>query len=372
MVSDFKTVTVIGLGMIGGSVVKALKTQGYRGQVFGMDHDEKTVHQAFLEGCINNSKVDEKALIEQSDVVVLATPIQYYPEILESIREHLKASCIVTDVGSVKGTVHQMAIKLLDGKATFIGGHPMIGSEKTGFKAAKAHLFENAYYFLTSEPGQESALDELREWVELLGAKVCVVSPDEHDRIVARTSHIPHLNAVLLVHLLNQNHLSLIDYVGGGFRDTTRIASGNPEMWTEIFINNKSEVLSAIDGFVQQLEQFKKNLMEENKTEIVYNLSKAKQTREQIPKHLIDSIEPEYALFIDVQDKPGMIAAVAGMMAEHTLNIKDIEILHARETVPGVLKVGFYSKEERQEAKRILETSEFGKDHTIENGSDMH
>ncbi len=140
----------------------------------------------------------------------------------------------------------------------FIGGHPMIGSEKSGFKASKGHLFENAYYFLTGVKKESNAMFALKEVVELMGAKVCIVGPEEHDRIVARTSHIPHLSAALLVNLIAIDQDGLMDYVGGGFRDTTRIASGNPDMWTDIFIDNKKEVLDAVDVFMQQLEQFKK------------------------------------------------------------------------------------------------------------------
>lgn len=372
MVGDFKKITVIGLGMIGGSIAKALKTKGFQGQIFGIDQNIESVKEAFDQGVISNREVDEVNLIRESDLIILATPIGYFEGVLNKIRPYLKDGCVITDVGSVKGSVHKIASKILDDKAIFIGGHPMIGSERTGFNASKSHLFENAYYFLTSAQGQSDALDRLKEVIEMLGAKICMLRPEEHDHIVARTSHIPHLSAALLVTLLTQEKRSLMNYVGGGFRDTTRIASGNPDMWTDIFLYNKTEVLTAVDGLMQQLEQFKKNLMAENKAEIVYNLNKAKEMRELIPKHLMDSIEPEYALYIDVQDKPGMIAAVSGLMAEHALNIKDIEIRHARETVPGVLKVGFYTKEARQEAKHILETSDFGRDHSIENGSDIH
>lgn len=370
MVSDFKNITVVGLGMIGGSIIKALKSKSYMGNVYGIDNNENSILEAFNEGLILNCK-SEEARINESDLVILATPIGKFHSLLESIVGDLKKGCIVTDVGSVKNSVHIVANQILKDTQTFIGGHPMIGSEKSGFSASKAHLFENAYYFLTSENGQTDELLKLKSFVEKIGAKVCLTEPKKHDYIVARTSHIPHLSAALLVNLLDKEEM-LIDYVGGGFRDTTRIASGSPEMWSEILLNNKTEVVDAIDGLVQQLEQFKKNLLEEKQSQIVYNLSKAKSLREKIPKHLMDSIEQEFAIYIDVQDKPGMIASVSGLMAENNINIKDIEILHARETMPGVLKVGFYSLVESNNAQKLLLDSEFGKIHTIKNGSDIN
>lgn len=356
MVGDFKNITIVGLGMIGGSIAKALKAKGFEGNVYGLDRDNIIIEKAYNDGVIHNSENDSKSIISKSDLVIMATPVGFFPNLLQSIKDDLKQGCIITDVGSVKKQVHEIANKILGQDYIFIGGHPMIGSEKSGLGASKPHLFENAYYFVTGEEINNVALDRVKEFVEFLGAKVCTMTATEHDRVVARTSHIPHLTASLLVNLLDEN--SLIDYVGGGFRDTTRIASGDPEMWGDIIINNKTEILSAIDGFMQQLEQFKKNLIEENQEEIVYNLNKAKEIRENIPKHLIDSIEPEYAVIIDVKDQPGVIAAVSGLMAKNNINIKDIEILHARETAPGVLKVGFYNKAESDKAEEVLMKSE--------------
>ncbi len=149
MVGDFKNITVVGLGMIGGSVVKALRTKGFSGQIFGLDQNVESIEEAFQNGFIDNSTSDQKEIIEKSDLIILATPIGHFPKLLKSIKEDLKEQCIVTDVGSVKASVHQIAESILEPSQVFIGGHPMIGSEKSGFKASKGHLFENAYYFLT-------------------------------------------------------------------------------------------------------------------------------------------------------------------------------------------------------------------------------
>lgn len=360
MVGDFKNITVVGLGMIGGSITKALKTRGFNGHVFGLDKNTENIGKVYREGFIDNSDNDFKMVISRTDLVVLATPVSFFPSVLQSIKDDLKKGCIITDVGSVKRPIHKLVSRILGTTQNFVGGHPMVGSEKSGFVASKLHLFENAYYFLTSDLVQTEVLSRVKEFVDFLGAKACIVKPDEHDRIVARTSHIPHINAALLVNLLEEDGCSLIDYVGGGFKDITRIAAGNPDMWSDIILSNKEEIIFAIDEFAQRLERLKRNIIEEKKYEIINNLNKAKSLREKIPKHLIDSIEPEYAVFVDAQDKPGVIASVFALMEEHEINIKDIEILHARETESGVLKVGFYTEAESCRAKSVLAKWEFG------------
>ena len=369
---DFKTITIIGLGMIGGSFAKALRTKGFSGRIYGFDRDESTVIMAYKDGVINNSNGYDKSIIKQADLLILATPIGKFNQILSELSEYLNPTCLVTDVASVKKSVHDIASDILGQSLTFIGGHPMIGSEKTGYTASKAHLFENSYYFLTKDYASGVNVERLKGLIEFIGGKVCMISPEDHDMMVAKTSHIPHLNASLLVNLLDNNESNLIDYVGSGFRDTTRIASGDPDMWCDIFIHNKEEVIKAIDDFMEDLKAFRKRLEEEENSSIISSLNKAKETRSLIPRHLIDSIEPEHSIFIDVVDRPGMIARVTGLMADNNINIKDIEILHARETVPGVLKIGFYDSRDSIKAKLVLDKSDFGEKHTIKTGFEIN
>lgn len=359
---DFRNIAIIGLGLIGGSIAKSLKEKGFKGKIYGIDINEDNINQALAEGVIDQGE------LKQIDLLILAIPIGKYESALKSVSKYLRQDCIITDVGSVKVKAHEIVEKTILPSQTFVGGHPMTGSEKSGFKAAKAHMFENAYYFLSSQ--NEEAMKKIESFIDFIGAKAVVINPELHDRIVARTSHLPHINAVMMVNQLREKDELLINYVGGGFKDTTRIASGDASIWSDILTNNANEIIESIDEFTSSLNEFKKALKEKNKVWIKEQLFNAKDYRNQIPKHLNDSIEPEHVLFVDVKDRVGMIALATGLLAKHQINIKDIEIVHARENIPGVLKLGLYSKEDQLIAKQLIESSEFGKDNPVHHRSE--
>ncbi|GAB6109016.1 prephenate dehydrogenase/arogenate dehydrogenase family protein [Fusibacter bizertensis] len=365
---DFKNIGIIGLGLIGGSVAKALKHSAFDGKVYGLSHNELTVEKAYADGVIDNAQNDFAKIVKQCDLIILATPISTYAEILEKIRDDLPKGCLITDVGSVKTTVHASVAKVLNGSHRFIGGHPMAGSEKSGYSVSKAHLFENAYYFLTVETdgvdeGQsmnhDTDLQRLWRLVELLGGKPHLISPQSHDHMVARTSHLPHISASLLVQSLGEEKSDLIHFVGGGFRDATRIAAGDPKLWRDILTANKLQIVSAMEDLMSNLEKCKAMILSEDTRALEAFLTESKLTREGIPKHLVDTYDQEYALYIDVKDQPGVIAQVASLMAVNDINIKDIEIIHAREHIPGVLKIGYYTDVALENAKLLLNNTLF-------------
>ena len=362
---DFKNITIIGLGLIGGSIAKALKENGFKGFVYGIDTNGENINKAFIEGVI------DKEGLYKTDLLILAIPIGNYEVALKESLKYLTKDCIITDVGSVKVKAHEIIEKNILSSQTFIGGHPMIGSEQSGFKAAKPHLFENAYYFLTSQNKNQEAFEKVETLINSLGAKSIEITPEKHDLIVARTSHLPHISAVMMLNLLHDKDEFLIDYVGGGFRDTTRIASGDPNLWSDILLNNNQDIIETIEEYMYKLNEFKIALEEKKMQWIQDQLRKAKKYREQIPKHLSDSIEAEHMIFVDVKDQPGMIAMTTGILAKNRINIKDIEIVHSRENIPGVLKLGFYSQKDKFLAKELIESSEFGKWNPVHNGSDL-
>ncbi len=353
-VSEFESIAVIGLGLIGGSLVKALKSKGYKGAVYGIDSDLDAVKKAYLAGVVDHKTGRLEEVIPKSELVVLATPVETYSEIVSMINPHLKAGTVLTDVGSVKGYVKATIDQVLMEHVEFVGGHPMVGSEKSGFDVAKAHLFENAYYFVMSEAGSKMATRKVEALIDIVGAKVVRTSEEKHDKIVARISHLPHLNAAVLVNLLGPPHQDFLNYAGGGFRDTTRIASGDPKMWQGIFHTNKTEMLAAIEAFQQELEAYKQHILCESVDQVVEKLEMAKSLREQIPSHLSDLIEPRHTLSVDVEDKPGMLAKVTAELASKSISIKDIEICHSRENGGGALKLGFCSREEKIQAYNVM------------------
>lgn len=357
----FNQITFIGLGLIGGSMAAALKKRGHGGILTGYDVSDDAAVEGKRLGIIDTAAITLKEAVADADLVILCTPIGAYPQILEEISPHLKNGAVLTDVGSVKGCVADLVKKYVKSNIQFIGGHPMAGSEKGGLKAASATLFENAYYFLT--PGQETVkdtIDKMETFVKALGAYPVVVGQREHDKITARISHIPHLAAVLLTNLLDQEGgINSVTFAGGGFRDTTRIASGNPAMWKDIFFYNKEEMLQGIELLEGMLGEFRELLEEEKEAQVLNLLNKAKFIRDGVPKRLSDYMPPLYDLVVDVEDRPGILGDLTRLMGDHSMNIKEIEILHAREGEPGAVRIGFATVQEQEQAFFVLKEGGF-------------
>ncbi|OPL08761.1 MAG: hypothetical protein AVO33_09300 [delta proteobacterium ML8_F1] len=352
MFSDFKAITIVGLGLIGGSMAKALRDKGYKGRIYGVDHHGENLRQALKDGVIDGTGY------HACDLLVLAVPVGHYEAVVKEAIGYLDPLGIVTDVGSVKEKAHHQVTPLLGEGQTFVGGHPMIGSEKSGFSASKTHLFENAYYFITPDTESEG-VQKIRQLVEVLGANPLLMNPKDHDRIVSRTSHIPQINAVAMVNMTLLGEESLIDYVGGGFRDTTRIASSDPKLWKDILLNNREEILAGIKDYIRLLGAMRDAIDIGDGPYIQSEFEKARSQREKIPGHLMDWIEQGYEIFLDVQDRPGMIAGATTILADNAINIKDIEIVHARENIPGVLKLGFYNQEDQLKAQELMKSADF-------------
>ena len=359
---EFRKITIIGMGLIGGSIALALKKSKYMGQIIGCDISMATLIEAKGMGIIDTYYKEPSEAVKDADLIIMAVPVGYYAEIFKEINPYISSNAIITDVGSVKEYVEIMASKYLSFEIQFIGGHPMAGSEKGGIRAATSSLYENAYYFLTpNERTSQDTIEKLKKLVKNLGAYPVVITANEHDKIVAQISHIPHLTAVMLTNLLKKNNdTSYLSFVGGGFRDSTRIASGNPYMWQDIFLFNKKEVLSSIKVLEDMLKDFRIKLEEENTTQILTILKDAKEIRDKIP-HAIskDYIPPTYDLIINAEDRPGILGELTQIIGKNQINIKEIEILHAREGQEGAIRIALESKEEQEKAYEILKNGSF-------------
>lgn len=352
----FKSIAIIGLGLIGGSMVKALRLKGYDGRIAGIDPDGETRRLAAASGLF--TKVLKKPPAESGpvDLLILAVPLSRIPEALKDAAPLIGPDTLVTDAGSVKGTVHEMAATSLGDGAGFIGGHPMAGSDRSGFASASPILFENAYYFLT--PGadcRQEHLDKLQALVVRMGAIPVITTPEAHDSLAALLSHLPHLTACALVNTFVRSlPEEALKYAGGGFRDTTRIAMGDPRLWQDIFSQNRLQLTAGIDQLVDELLKFKSLLTEEKNEEIGYNLSRTQKIRSGLAARRPSEEASLYPLVLGLEDRPGTLAEVTGLMAEKNLNIKDIALDHARETAPGALILSFASHEERARAARFV------------------
>lgn len=245
-----KTVSIIGVGLIGGSLGMALKSRKLVNKVIGIGRNPQKLEKALKLNAVDEITTDFGTGVKDADVVVICTPVGLIIPILKNILPLVKKNCIITDVGSVKGPVVKEAQRLLKGKTVFfIGGHPMAGSERTGIEFAHAVLFKDAVWVLTPSLSISArVVKKLDAFVSSTGAHTLHLQPAQHDRIVACTSHLPHLLAVALIHSVGQQtkrDAHTKEMTAGSFRDVTRIASSGPEIWKDIFLMNKKEIISA-------------------------------------------------------------------------------------------------------------------------------
>lgn len=285
----FEQVTIIGTGLLGGSLARDIKAKQLAKRVIGVCRTDATA-KAAIEAGIVDKVLDLQDACQGSDLIVLATPMQVMQPILKELQElqelqgHVAPNAIITDVGSVKtdlyATIKQVAPSLL---SQFVLAHPIAGGESSGVTASKLGLFESKHVIITDTNEVSSALSSLvaQMW-QSVGARVLHMSLQEHDAIFAKTSHLPHVIAFSLVNYLNAQHdrERLFDLAAAGFYDFTRIASSSAEMWRDICITNRDEVLAALRGFRQQIDELERDIMNTNQEAILSYFSNAKTARD--------------------------------------------------------------------------------------------
>lgn len=352
----FSRIAIIGIGLIGGSLGLAFKRKRPEIHRIGIDTasviDEAMVLSAIDEGVTPDQM--EKA-ISNADLVFLCTPIHEILRLLPTVARTVKPGALVTDVGSTKKRIVELADQVFPEDRYFIGGHPMAGSEGRGIKWADALLFENAVYVLTpSRPLPPVLMKTFGETIELLGAKILLLSPTLHDRIAAAVSHLPQILAVTLMNLVAQHQTHspyFLKLAAGGFRDMTRIASSPYELWKPIIETNQEEILAFVDEFIEALKQTKQKIFDQTLEKDFLN---AAQARLSIPRDTKGFLKPHYDILVPAEDKPGMIAKIATALANAQINIKDIEILKVREGDAGTLRLSFETPEQQTQAQQIL------------------
>lgn len=284
MMPLFNKILIIGLGLIGGSLAKAIKERNLTGEIIGADNNKENLKLALKDRVIHRSvKLPQE--VTGVDLIILATPLGAIKEILKQITPYLSPSTIITDVASTKEEIVKWANVNLPANIHFVGGHPMAGSEQNGFKSANPYLFEKAYYLITpTKETSSAAVDKVMSLVEGIGAVPLKLSPREHDRIVAVISHLPHMVAAALVNTLQgcRDHRRIIPLAAGGFKDTTRIASGVPEMWQEILLSNRKELIQTLDKFMRVLEEYKLALQKSDTQTLLDKLKGARETRSEL------------------------------------------------------------------------------------------
>ncbi|MBM4121588.1 MAG: prephenate dehydrogenase/arogenate dehydrogenase family protein [Nitrospira sp.] len=285
----FKQVTIVGVGLIGGSLGLVLKKRAMADSVVGVGRRVENLKTAVELGAIDRYVADARAGVAGADLVVLATPVDTYERHLKDWSHGLASGAIVTDVGSVKGPLVAQAEGLMPEGVCFVGAHPIAGREKTGVAAGSADLFTGARCILTPTGKTDPrALQIVRELWEAAGSIVLTMDPYLHDRILGAVSHLPHVAAFALINALTEikdrttPELDLLAYAGGGLRDTTRIAASSPEMWRDIFLWNRLNLLAMIEVYEQQLRRLKQLIQAGDGPGIEKELERAKQIREKL------------------------------------------------------------------------------------------
>ena len=277
---------IIGVGLIGSSLALSLKQSGYVKKVIGCGRSEAGLQKGVELGVLDDYSLSLSDAVSDADVVIVAVPLGTMAAVFEQIQPALKASAIVSDVGSVKASVVEDArAGLQDAFARFVPGHPIAGSEHSGIEAGFASLYQGRKIILTPvTETSEEALQVIDAMWRATGAVVESMDVDHHDRVLAATSHLPHMLAFSLVSHLSKlsEQDEIFNYAAGGFRDFTRIASSDPVMWRDICLANGSALLELIDGFKAELDQISLSIREQNPDELLEFFRHSKHTRDQL------------------------------------------------------------------------------------------
>lgn len=334
---DLGRTAVLGTGLIGGSVALALRSAG--GFVVGFDESSAALDGAVARGAIDEGASSMGEAVAGVDLVVLAMPVDRMPGVLHALRGSVPEGAIVTDVGSAKSAVVAEGEKAFGGR--FIGGHPMAGSERHGIEAADSHLFEGAWWILTpTQQTLSAAYSTVNRMVGAVGASGFALPPEEHDRLVARLSHVPQLTASSLVEEAVEaaDRETLLGLAGPGFRDVTRIAASDPGMWLSILKANRRSVLEALEDTETRLGRVKR-LIEEGEWDALGEfLTRSRRARLELFARPDLSGDP-VGLTMLVPDRPGVLAQVTTAAADLRANIEDLRIVHSTEGGRGRLEL---------------------------------
>lgn len=349
----------ISLGLIGGSIALAIRQICPKARIVACARRQSTLDEALAAGAIDEGTTEIDGLFSDCDMIFLCAPVAVNNKFLEQLRPILSEKTIITDVGSVKGSIHE-AVSQLGLDSHFIGGHPMAGSEKTGFSNASPILLENAYYILTpTETVAREAVAEYYSFVKKMGAIPLILNSQEHDYVTAAISHVPHLVAAALANLVHDHdsaNETMKMIAAGGFKDITRIASSSPEMWESICMSNTENIADLLDDYISSLQTISR-AVRTRQTGFTHDLFTAsreyRDSFADLPKGPIKKI---FACYVDIPDEAGAIASLATLLAKADISIKNIGIIHNREFEEGVLRVEFYDQTALDEAVTLLQS----------------
>ena len=337
----------IGLGLIGGSIAKAIHSKLPDTYLIAYDTNADSLALAKEEGVIQETCTCINEAFGNCDYIFLCAPVSHNDENLLTLKKYLSSHTVLTDVGSVKTGIHE-----------HIASIGLTGSERFGYANSKASLFENAYYILT--PTKEIPTEKISAYqtlVQTIGAIPLVLPYSQHDYVTGAISHLPHVIAASLVNLVKNSDskegiMKMI--AAGGFKDITRIASSSPTMWQQICLSNTENISTLLEQYINDLKDFKQILDSKDNDALYQFFDTAREYRESFINASSGPIKTEYVLTVDIADKPGAIAAIASLLSMHDVSIKNIGINHNRELAEGALRIEFYTVEATHSAEKVL------------------
>jgi prephenate dehydrogenase len=278
-----RKLSILGPGLLGGSIGLAARQRKVARRVVMWARRPDAADEAFRVGAADEATNDLAKAVADAELVVLATPIGAMRPLVQQMRPALSDGCVVTDVGSVKYPIVTALSDALAGKARFVGSHPMAGSEQSGIDAARRELFDNAVCIVTPrEDTDKAALQVVYDFWKAIGCSVKTLAPQQHDEIVARISHLPHVVAAAVVNVVCSDSAHALNFVGPGFKDFTRIASGPFEMWTEICLENRVEIGRALDQLIEELVKVRAAIHNSDAVDLRTMLKRAKHFRDEL------------------------------------------------------------------------------------------
>lgn len=353
----------IGLGLIGGSIAKALKASEPEIEITAWDTNRETLLLAKEQGIADRTADSINAAFSDCDYLFLCAPVQKNDVNLSAVKHFLKPGSILTDVGSVKTPIHR-AVRSAGLEHCFIGGHPMAGSERTGFVNSRASLLENAYYILTPSPSvPEEKLEAYRSLTVKMGAIPLVLDCRTHDYVTAAISHLPHVIAASLVNLIQEadSRDGIMKMIAaGGFKDLTRIASSSAAMWQQICLTNRDNLSLLMSKYRESLQNFQNDLDNGKKDAVFDRFESARIYRDSFIGASSGPIKRSYRISVEIADKSGALAKITALLAGQEISIKNIGISHNRESDDGVLKLEFYDEQSMNRGTEILTDAGYG------------
>ncbi len=295
----FNKVCIIGCGLIGSSIARAIRKNHLSSKIVSSNRSDSVNKKVIELKIVDDSSSDTKKMAEGSDLIIIAAPLSSYENIISKIKNSLKSGTILTDVGSVKENVISLIEKDVPANVSWISSHPIAGTEESGPEAGFSELFKNRWCILTpSKKAQEKDIKLLETFWKKIGSKVDIMEAKQHDYILSITSHIPHLIAYNVVNtslnIQDEKESVIVKYSAGGLRDFTRIAASNPIMWRDIFIQNKKNTSKMIDKFIEDLEDLKKAIENEDGKKLEKIFTKTKKIRKEIVEAGQDVEKPDF------------------------------------------------------------------------------